>query len=58
MTILHISDTHGMHDLFPKERFEGIVDVKVMPMVLHPWTIIKVPERFGNKKVKITIEEL
>ena len=29
MNILHISDTHCMHDLFPKERFEGI------DMVIH-----------------------
>ena len=29
MKILHISDTHCMHDQFPKERFEGI------DMVIH-----------------------
>lgn len=29
MTILHISDTHGMHNEFPKETFDGI------DMVIH-----------------------
>lgn len=29
MKILHISDTHGMHDQIPKERFDGI------DMVIH-----------------------
>jgi len=29
MTILHISDTHGFHNQFPKETFEGI------DMVIH-----------------------
>jgi len=29
MNILHISDTHCMHDQFPEKRFEGI------DMVIH-----------------------
>ena len=29
MTILHISDTHGMHNEFPKETFDGI------DMIIH-----------------------
>lgn len=37
LKILHISDTHGMHDVFPMKRFEGI------DMVIHSGDISNSP---------------